>query len=60
MLVPGDPTGQDDDEQLPGLKDAVHDSPDVDLESVQHPVRIGVCQQPELGADRLRKLNYGR
>ena len=32
LLVPVDPAGQDGDEQLPGLKDAVHDSPDVDLE----------------------------
>jgi len=44
LLVPIDPAGKDDDEQLPGLKEDVHDSPDVDLESVRHPVRIGVCQ----------------
>jgi len=37
LLVPLDPTGQDDDEQLLGLKE-------VDLESVQHPASIGVCQ----------------
>ncbi len=33
LLVPVNPSGQDDDEQLPGLKDDVHDSPGVDLEA---------------------------